>query len=204
MKQAILFFCLCCLVGCSSMPYATDASAPQLLIQYPLPPAPESMRQPEFQIDMILFILEDGSVGKAKLLKGIDDPTWDTLAVATIKQWRFAPARMDNRPISTWFRLKTTVQSASPVNMSLAEILCTNVDVADSIYELLKQGKDFSELAIKYSVSPSRDKKGMLGEVNINIYPENIRKTIGSLLPNDFTKPVKYGDLWAIFKRPEK
>jgi TonB family protein len=184
------------------MPYATDASAPQLLIQYPLPPAPESMRQAEFQIDMILFILEDGSVGKARLLKGIGDAAWDTLALDTIEKWRFTPARMDNQPVSTWYRLKTTVRAASPVNMPLAEILCTNADVADSVYDFLKQGKDFKELAAKYSVSPSHDKKGMLGEVNINIYPENIRKILARLSPNDFTRPTKYGDLYAIFKRP--
>lgn len=201
MKRVILFLGVCCLLGCSSMPYVTDTSIPQLLIQYPLPPVPESMTRPEFQIDMILFILEDGSVGKARLLKGVGDESWDTLAVATIKKWRFTAARMENQPISTWYRLKTTVRSAVPVNMTLAEILCTSADVADSVHEALKQGKDFSELAVKYSVSPSRDKKGMLGDVNINIYPENIRKILGRLSPNDFTRPAKYGDLYAIFKR---
>ncbi len=204
MKQAILFICVCCLFGCSSIPYTTDTSSPQLLIQYPLPPTPESMRQAEFQIDMILFILEDGSVGKARLLKGIDDASWDTAALATIEKWRFAPARMNNQPVSTWYRLKTTVQAANPVNMPLAEILCTNADVADTVYEALKQGKDFSEMAVKYSVSPSRDKQGLLGNVNINIYPENIRKILGRLSPDDFTKPTKYGDLYAIFKRLTK
>jgi TonB family protein len=204
MKHAIFVLCVCCLFGCSSMQYATDTSVPQLLIQYPLPPVPESMSQAEFHIDMILFVLEDGSVGKARLLKGIGDEAWDTLALATIKKWHFAPARMDNQPVSTWFRLKTTVQSASPVNMPLAEILCTNAEVADTVYEMLKQGKNFNDLAEKYSVSPSRDKKGMLGEVNINIYPENIRKILGRLMSDDFTRPVKYGDLYAIFKRFEK
>jgi parvulin-like peptidyl-prolyl isomerase len=45
---------------------------------------------------------------------------------------------------------------------------------------------------------------GILGEVNINLYPENIRKPLGKLNVNGYTEPIKYGDLYAIFKRLEK
>jgi hypothetical protein len=45
---------------------------------------------------------------------------------------------------------------------------------------------------------------GMLGEVNINVFPENIRRPLSKLVMNDYTKPIKYGDLYAIFKRLDK
>lgn len=204
MRFAIVFLCAICLFGCSSIQRITDASIPQLLIQSPLPVVPESISRSQFQLDMILFILEDGSVDKARLLKGSGDDSWDSLAIASIKKWRFTPARIDNQPTSTWYRLRTTIRYANPVYFPLAEILCTTEDEADSVYESLGQGKDFSELAVKHSVDPSREKRGLLGEVNINLYPENIRLALEKLPPDGHTKPIKYGDLFAIFKRLKK
>ena len=57
---------------------------------------------------------------------------------------------------------------------------------------------------MNYSVDPSREMGGMLGKVNINVFPENIRRPLSKLDMNDYTKPIKYGDLYAIFKRLEK
>jgi parvulin-like peptidyl-prolyl isomerase len=57
---------------------------------------------------------------------------------------------------------------------------------------------------MRYSVDPSREMSGMLGEVNINLYPENIRKPLNKLSINGYTKPLQYGDLYAIFKRLKK
>jgi TonB family protein len=183
---------------------ATDEAVPQLLFQYPLPAVPESIKQFSFDLDMVLFILADGTVDKVRLLKGSDDSKWDTLAVESIKRWRFKSARMNNQPISTWYHLKTTVRYASPQLESLAEILCTTAEEADTVYKALEQGRDFSELAMKYSVDPSREMNGILGEVNINMYPEDIRWTLQKLDVNEYTQPIKYGDLYAIFKRLNK
>jgi parvulin-like peptidyl-prolyl isomerase len=88
--------------------------------------------------------------------------------------------------------------------MNLAEILCTTPEEADSVYEAIEQGNDFGELAMRYSVDPSREMKGILGEVNINMYPENIYKSLGKLTVNACTKPIKYDDLYVIFKRLKK
>ena len=56
---------------------------------------------------------------------------------------------------------------------------------------------------MKYSVDPSREMGGILGKVNINVFPENIRKPLSKLVTDEYTKPIKYGDLYAIFKRLE-
>ena len=204
MKLMIFLLCIVCLVGCSSTKQISDASAPQLLLKHPLPLIPDSFSRLSFDLDVVLFVLEDGSVGKARLLKGSDDASWDSLALASIKQWRFTPARSESQPISTWFHLRTKVIYAKSQIMNLAEILCTTSEEADSVYEAIEQGHDFGELAMRYSVDPSREMKGTLGDVNITMFPENIYKSIGKLDINAYTKPIKYGDLYAIFKRLEK
>jgi TonB family protein len=186
------------------MKQVPDASVPQVLLKHPLPPIPESFSQLSFDLDMVLFILEDGSVSKARLLKGSNDASWDSLAVASIKQWRFSPARTGNQPISTWFHLRTTVRYAEMQIMNLEEILCTTQEEADTVYNAIKQGHDFGDLAMRYSVDPSREMKGVLGEVTINMYPEDIYKSLGKLSIDACTKPMKYGDLYVIFKRVKK
>jgi TonB family protein len=186
------------------MKQTSDASAPQLLLKHPLPTIPESFSRAPIDLDVVLFILEDGSVGKARLLKGSEDASWDSLALASIRQWRFAPARTENQPISTWFHLRTKVRYANLQIMNLEEILCTRPEEADSVYEAIEHGNDFGDLAMRYSVDPSREMKGMLGEVNINMYPENISMSIEKLAINAYTKPMKYGDLYVIFKRLKK
>jgi peptidyl-prolyl cis-trans isomerase C len=93
---------------------------------------------------------------------------------------------------------------ADPQYIKLAEILCISKEEADSVYNVIEQGQNFNELAMRYSVDPSREMGGVLGEVNINVFPENIRKALSRININVYTKPIKYGDLYAIFKRLEK
>ena len=201
MKPALLFLCLILFIGCASLEQMTDGTVPKLLIQSPLPPFPESLTQPVFELEIVMFVQEDGTVGKTRMLKGSGDAAWDSLALSTMKQWRFTPARMDNKPVGSWFHMQSTLRYANPQHMSLAEILCTTAEEADTVYDAIDKGQSFSELAMKYSVDPSREMNGLLGDVDINMYPENIRKTLSKLTVNDYTKPVQYGDLYAIFKR---
>lgn len=201
MKWMILFLCVGCLIGCSSTQKTTDMSAPQLLVHQPLPLLPESNKLPPTRLDLSLLIAEDGSVVKAQLLNSSGSTSWDSLATATIQQWRFAPARVKDQPISTWLHIQGSIQYAVPLYLSLAEILCTTIEEADSAYDALKQGRDFSELVMRYSIDPSRDNKGELGKIDINYYPGNIRQYILHLEKDEFTKPLKYGDKYVIFKR---
>jgi hypothetical protein len=191
-------------MGCSSMQQMNEGTAPKLLIQSPLPPFPETLTRPVFELETVLFIMEDGTVGKTRMLKGSGDATWDSLALSSIRQWRFTPARMDNKPVGSWFHMQSTLRYANPQLMNLAEILCTTEDEADSVYNAIQQGQNFNELAMRYSVDPSREMSGMLGEVDINLYPENIRKPLNKLSIDGYTKPLQYGDLYAIFKRLKK
>jgi len=204
MRLSILLLCVVCFIGCSSMKEITDSSVPQLLIQSQLPPFPATLTRPVFELETVMFIKEDGTVGKTRMLKGSGDAAWDSLALSSMKQWRFTPARMDNKPFGSWFHMKSTLRNASPQFMNLGEILCTTQEEADSVYNQIEQGQNFNELAMRYSVDPSREMSGILGAVNIDLYPENIRKPLSKLNVNGYTEPIKYGDLYAIFKRLEK
>jgi parvulin-like peptidyl-prolyl isomerase len=204
MKPAIFVLCLFCFIGCSSMKQTSDGSTPQVLIQSQLPQIPASMQKPIFELDVVMFVMEDGTVGKTRMLKGSGDAEWDSLALSSIKQWRFTPARMDNKPVGSWFHMQSSLRYADPQYMKLAEILCTSAEEADSVYKVIGQGQNFNELAMHYSVDPSREMGGLLGEININVFPENIRRPLSKLSMNEHTKPIKYGDLYAIFKRLEK
>ena len=57
---------------------------------------------------------------------------------------------------------------------------------------------------MRYSVDPTRKTNGLLGEVDINRYPENIRQKLARLKIDEFTESIKYGDLYVIFKRMKK
>ena len=46
------------------------------------------------------LVLEDGSVGDAKVVKSV--PGLDEAAVAAVRQWRFKPAMAKGRPVSVW------------------------------------------------------------------------------------------------------
>jgi parvulin-like peptidyl-prolyl isomerase len=186
------------------MKQSSEGSTPQVLIQSQLPQIPASIQKPVFELDVVMFVMEDGTVGKTRMLKGSGDAEWDSLALSSIKQWRFTPARMDNKPVGSWFHMQSILRYADPQVMKLAEILCTTAEEADSVYKVIEQGKNFNDLAMHYSVDPSREMGGLLGDVNINVFPENIRRPLSKLSMNEFTKPIKYGDLYAIFKRLEK
>lgn len=201
MKHLVFILCLGCFIGCSSTQQTTDDSFPKLLTRTPLPVIPSTVIQPYFELDMVLFILEDGTVANIRLRRASGDAAWDSLAVASIKQWRFTAARFENRSVSTWFRLKLTVKYANPIYLPLAEILCNREEDADSVYAALERGEDFGELAMKYSAAPSRLMRGLLGEVDINLYAENIFKAIHQLSVGEFTKPLKFGEQFVIFKR---
>ena len=54
--------------------------------------------------------------------------------------------------------------------------------------------QDFSELALKYSISTTRNKKGFIGNVDIKHYSKEISDILAELDEGEFTKPIKYGE----------
>jgi hypothetical protein len=202
MKRVIFFICLIFLTGCSLMQQTTENNfAPQLLIQDPLPTVTQQIARSNLRIEMDLYILEDGSVGQVKFVKGSGDKTWDSLAAETILKWKYSPAHVDHHSVKIWLHQVAIVEYLDPQYVFLAEILCPTLEEADSIYTALNDGKDFNELAALQKDLSGLDKNGDLGKVDIRLYPKHIRAEIAYLGRDEYTKPLKYGDRYVIFKR---
>lgn len=201
MKRLVLVFCLGCFIGCSSTQQTADDSYPQLLIRTPLPPVPITFTKSDLELDLALFIVENGTVENVRMRRGSGNAVWDSLAADAIKLWRFCPARLEDKAISAWYRLKLRVTFANPRYVYLAEIICSCKEKADSIHKVLVMGDDFGKLARLLSCASSKERNGELGVVDINLYPQEISREIQHLSADEFTAPIKYGDRFAIFKR---
>jgi TonB family protein len=202
----IILWCLCtaCFIGCFPMQQTTESDTPQLLFQSPLPALPPAVEKLPSEITLAMHVLENGTVEQVRFSKSSGSIEWDSLAVTVIKQWRFSPARMNNKPFSTWFHMRAPLHYASPLVFSLAEILCDAKETADSMYDALGQGQDFGTLAKQYSIDTSRENHGIIGEMDVYCYPESIRSNLKDLDVEEYTKPLPYGTRYVIFKRIHK
>jgi TonB family protein len=202
MKTFFLVFCLLLLAGCSSAPtYDVPYTLPQLLEQSPLPAMPPSVYRTRLELILHLLILEDGSVSMVKLQNTSGSETWDSLAVVSIRKWRFAPATVNDKPIRLWIRQRACVQCVEPVMVPLSEIVLKSRDTADSVYAALQRGEDFGVLASKYSIASSRDHQGALGEVDIHRYTDAVQKVLIDLNAGEWSEPLSYGQNYIIFKK---
>jgi hypothetical protein len=202
MKIVLSFLIVLMLTGCSIFrPTEDSINEPKLLKQSTLPGVPVSLATQELEIYCEMLIKEDGSVGRAKLLKGSGDKTWDYLAEQSLLKWEYAPALYNGKPIQMLVRRNIRVVFAKSEEIPLCEIACDDIAVAESVYNALKLGADFAEMASKYSINPSKDNGGFLGKVNIHYYSGKIKAIISNLSEDEFTRPVPYGQHFVIFKR---
>jgi parvulin-like peptidyl-prolyl isomerase len=82
----------------------------------------------------------------------------------------------------------------------LAEIVCPDRQVADSVYTLLDAGAPFDSLARIFSIAASRAGGGLLGEVDLRTLPLNVRHEIQRLSTNHFSSPILLGRNYVIYK----
>ena len=202
MKNIVFILSVFILAGCASMnQFDGEISSPELLKQYPLPPIPISIYSPNFSLNLRLLILENGTVEHAAILNKTGDEEWDSLAQESILKWIYIPAHIKDKPVSMWVNQRVCVDFQGPVYINLAEILCDTLETAQRIYKALSQDGNFGEQALKFSVDPSRSNNGLLGKVDIRLYPNYIQRQVLKLRSNEFTKPIKYGDKYIIFKK---
>lgn len=88
---------------------ADDNQLPQSVATNVAPPYPEEARAAGLQgkVTLRLRIAADGRVESLKILASSGVPSLDESAVATVKQWRFEPARRLGRPVA--MDVKTSV-----------------------------------------------------------------------------------------------
>ena len=202
MKTSILIFVLFFVSGCAIFqPEETIIIQPKLLKQSSLPPITSSIYSDNFEFTCELIVNEKGDVEKAKLLTQSGDPTWDSLATLSLLEWKFAPATANGIPIKQLIRRRVKVVFEQPEIVPLAEIQLNNYQLADSIYNAIVNGADFSDMAKKYSLSNTKLKGGMLGNVDIKQYSKNISSVLHRLKGGEITEPLVFGDRFIIFKK---
>ena len=202
MKKIIFIFSLLMIAGCTIFqPEEATVIQPKLLKQASLPAIPTNIYSDRFEFFCEMLINENGDVETAKLLTKSDDPTWDSLTTLSLLKWKFIPATINGTPVKLLIRRRVKVVFEQPIIIPLAEIQFGNLQTADSAYHELVKGADFTSLVLKYSISSSKQKNGMLGDVDIKHYSAEISSALSRLDEGDFTKPLRYGDSFVIFKR---
>lgn len=73
--------------------------------------------------------------------------------------------------------------------------------VAQKLYQQLKEGADFAKLATEFSQGPGAGQGGDLGKININDMLPNMRAAVEKLKPGEISQPVPLPDNYVIFKR---
>jgi parvulin-like peptidyl-prolyl isomerase len=201
--KKIFFICLFVITsGCTVFqPEESTLIQPALLKQSELPPLRESITNNYFEFYCEMMINTNGDVERARILAGSNDPVWDSLAVLSLMEWKYAPAIYGGHPINLLVRRKVKVVYAEPRYISLAEIQCDSREDADKAYSELLNGIDFTSLVLKYSTSDSKTKNGLIGNVNLKHFSDDISFAVSKLNEGDFTKPLNYGEHFIIYKR---
>lgn len=198
-KLLVVFLVLIAGCGTSQIPQTTGEQ-PEVISMAPLPPYPSTIPLAGLRFTVMMHVLEDGSVGEASMVGSTGVPEWDSLAIQSVKLWKFQPARQNNKPVASWLRQAIVVQVQEPIIMYLGELVMAQKESADSLYALLTNGTSFEALA-KQSVAASRDHGGYLGAVDLAIFPKNVRDQLKVLDIGDITKPIKVGSDYVIYKR---
>ena len=203
MKPPYLFLSVLALwCGCASIqPQELPDKLPHLIEQEPFPPMSYAISKTHNEFDLKLQIEDNGNVLKAEILNPTGDVEWDSMAIQRIEKWRFSPAMLAGHPIRMWVRIRAHVKSEEPRTMDLAEFVCTDPRLADSVYALLLTGEDFGRLVSLFSVSKSKANNGDLGQVDIHRYTHGVQKRLLQLKENEITEPLAMGQQYVIFKR---
>ncbi len=190
------------LCGCASFePPEGNYTLPELIIQASLPPWPYPPSVVALSFTFRVHVGADGSVKNAVIETRSGSNEWDSLAVAQVRKWQYAPATVNGQPRAIWIRQTVSVLFEKPLMIRLAELVCPERTLADSLYALLTAGAPFDSLARMYSSSLTRERGGVVGEVDIHTYPYRVRQELTNLRKGMITKPITLGRQFVIYKK---
>jgi protein TonB len=165
----------------------------ELVSMMPLPPITLSSYQTGMRLNVLIHILPDGTVEDARMLRSSGDVEWDSLALQSMRQWRYVPYRRDGVPVDVWFRQQVVLKIQEPTVQTIGELISSSLFEADSLYALLEKGADLDSLF-----------RRSIGTFDIARYPKNVRDALSRLDPGESTSPLRRGEEYVIYKRFEK
>lgn len=189
------------LAGCSAIPPSeAPVEIPELVSSTALPPIPYVVPGDGMKFTVMIHVMSDGTVGEVKVLQSGAEPGWDSLALDSIRKWRFIAGRRDGSPVDVWIRQPLVVQIRNPIFRTLAEIACVNEREADSLYALLVLGADFDSL-LRQSPETQGERDAFTGSVDISVYPSLLRNELLRLKEGEISRPVRHGSRFVIYRR---
>ena len=182
------------LTGCGgTQQLTTPVERLELISMTSLPPITSKAYPTGMRLNVLIHVLQDGTVENVRMLGSSGDGEWDSLALQSMKQWRYAPLRHNGVPADVWFRQLVVVQLQEPIVMTIGELRSASLHEADSLYALLEKGTDL-DLLFKHA----------MGTFDIAKYPQNVREKVRSLSEGENTSPLRLGDTYVIYKRFRK
>jgi len=179
------------LTGCGGThEVAEPTERVELISMTSLPPVAPGSYKTGMRLHVLIHILQDGTVESVKMLGSGIQSEWDSLALQSMKQWRYAPFRRNGVPVDIWFRQLVVVQIQEPTILTIGELVSSSRHEADSLYALLEKGNDLDSLFHR-----------AIGTFDIVKYPQNVRDVLRTLDPGEYTSPLRRGEEYVIFKR---
>jgi TonB family protein len=187
----VISITLLLLTGCGgAYEVATPTERVELVSMTPLPPIALGSYHTGMTLTVLIHILQDGTVEDVRMLKSSGHVDWDSLALQSIRQWRYAPFRRDGVPVDLWFRQMVVVKIQEPIVMTIGELVSSSLHEADSLHAVLEKGTDLDSLF-----------RRAIGTFDIAKYPKNVRDELSRLDPGEYTSPLRRGEEYVIYKR---
>ncbi len=87
---------------------------------------------------------------------------------------------------------------------TVKEIFVKTEKEAEEIYQKLKKGEDFSKMATERSISPTKTKGGLIGEISKGQIDPSLETVVFNLKEGEFSKPIKTNEGFQIFNLVNK
>lgn len=81
---------------------------PKHPVPRPTYPASSKRLGQEGTVVLLLWVLEDGRVGDARIDRTSGFPQLDAAALRESRRWRFLPAQTEGKPLAAWYRIAVT------------------------------------------------------------------------------------------------
>lgn len=202
-------FCLMChLAGCVSSGEFTlgEYDALPSLVKYSsfeFPMSGRFMRQEE-KIRLRTHIDREGNVDNVILIQDLGDAACNDAVLRGVKGWKYTPAVRKGQPEPVWIEQTVKVRFTDLKRLTLSIIRVATESLADSLWQLLNAGKDFSEIAKVFSLDTSASAGGFLGEVEVQQLEMQVYNAVSRLSVGELTEPISTSRGFAIYKRLSK